>query len=380
MLMRVDLEESLTDTVYRTVFEPQAWADAMRLAALAFPSNGQTFYFLNKSTGRIRPVALEGIAPRWLPEFDALYFAPDNPWIELSERLHRPGVVRTNERLHHFLRGDEALYRSAYYNEWMRPQDFRYTLGNTLLAEEGVVANVTLLRSPDMPTFDRHEVAAFERLSRHMTRALRMAVRLERTEASALDMSTLNGLRHGVALVDAELRVIDANRAMEGLLRAGIGLSQREGRFSTTSTQALPALRALVAAAISPMDPAAAHTRSTFLLRQGATTLSLQAAPVRGGAGRYLPSRPLALLTVTRTEVNDPAAPDLLRQHYGCTPSEVRLVTGLLNGLNLRAAAQAAGTTYESGRTTLKRVFMKVNVQSQSQLLSRLLRDLSTPR
>ena len=255
--MRADLEESLTDTVYRTVFEPGAWADAMRLAAEAFPSNGQTFYFLDKPTGRIRPVALEGIAPRWLLEFDALYFAPDNPWIELSERLHRPGVVRTNERLHTFLRGDEALYRSTYYNEWMRPQDFRYTLGNTLLAEEGVVANVTLLRSPDMPTFDRSEVSAFERLSRHMTRALRMAVRLERAEASGLEMSALDALPHGVALVDADLRVVHANRAMEALLRAGIGLRLRDGRLSTTSAQTLPHLRALVAGAISPMQDAA---------------------------------------------------------------------------------------------------------------------------
>jgi DNA-binding CsgD family transcriptional regulator/PAS domain-containing protein len=379
MPLRDDLEESLTDTVYRTVFEPDAWADAMRLAALAFPSNGQTFYFLDKSTGRIRPVALEGIAPRWLSEFDTLYFAPDNPWIELSERLHRPGVVRTNERLHAFLRGDEALYRSAYYNEWMRPQDFRYTLGNTLLAEEGVVANVTLLRSPDMSTFDRSEVAAFERLSRHMTRALRMAVRLERTEVSGLAMSALDGLRHGVALVDADLRVVHANRAMEALLRAGIGLRERHGRLFAVSVQAHMQLRAMVAEAISPLNPAA-EGQPGLLLRHGSTTLSLQATPARGRAGGYLPRRPLALLSATRREVRDPAAPGVLRQEYGCTPAEARLVVGLLDGLNLRAAAEAAGTTYESARTTLKRVFIKVGVQSQSQLVARLLRDLSARR
>ncbi len=375
--MRADLEESLTDTVYRTVFEPGAWAEAMRLAAQAFPSNAQTFYFLDKPTGRVRPVALEGIAPRWLAAFDALYFAPDNPWIELSERLHRPGVVRTNERLHAFLRDDQALYRSAYYNEWMRPQDFRYTLGNTLFAEEGVVANVTLLRAPGMPTFDAGEVAAFERMSRHMTRALRMAVRLERTEASGPGWSALDGLHHGVALVDADLRVVHANRAMEALLRACAGLRQRNGRICATSAQAQTRLRALVAAAASPTQHAASAMQTVWL-REGPTTLCLQATPAPSGGG-YLPRRPLALLTATRTEVNDPAAPGLLRQLYGCTPSETRLVTGLLHGLNLRAAAQAAGTTYETARTTLKRVFLKVGVQSQAQLLSRLLRDLSMP-
>ncbi len=376
--MRADLEESLIDTVYRTVFEPDAWAQAMRLAAEAFPSNGQTFYFLDKPTGRVRPVALEGIAPRWLNDFDALYFAPDNPWIELSERLHRPGVVRTNERLHAFLRDDQALYRSAYYNEWMRPQDFRYTLGNTLLAEDGVVANVTLLRSPDMPTFDRREVSAFERLSRHMTRALRMAVRLERAEMCGLEMAALDGLHHGVALIDANLRVVHANRAMEALLRAGTGLRLRDGRLVTPSVHSQSQLSALLAAAISPLD-GAATTCAGVVLREGSTTLSLHAAPARVQAGRYLPHQALAVLTVTQTGTPDPAAPGWLRQHYGCTPSEVRLVTGLLEGRNLRDAADAAGTTYETARTTLKRVFVKVGVQSQAQLLSRLLRDLCAP-
>lgn len=377
--MRADLEESLIDTVYRTVFEPDAWAEAMRLAADAFPSNGQTFYFLDKPTGHVRPVALEGIAPRWLNAFDALYFAPDNPWIELSERLHRPGVVRTNERLHAFLRDDHALYRSAYYNEWMRPQDFRYTLGNTLLAEEGVVANVTLLRSPDMPTFDRREVSAFERLSRHMTRALRMSVRLERAAASGLEMAALDGLHHGVALVDAKLRVVHANRAMESLLRAGAGLRLRDGRLVTTTVQAQSQLTALVAAAISPMG-AGADARPAVMLRQGSTTLSLHATSARIQGGGYLPRPALAVLSVTRTGMDDPATPGWLRQQYGCTPSEARLVMGLLDGMNLRAAADAAGTTYETARTTLKRVFVKVGVQSQSQLLSRLLRDLSPAR
>lgn len=128
--------------------------------------NGQTFYFLDKTSGQIRPVALEGVTPPWLATFNDLYFARDNPWIRVSERLHRPGVVRPNERLDAFMREDD------------------------------VVANVTLLREPGMPTFDRHEVAAFERLSRHMTRALRLAVRLEHAEATGLGMAALDSLRH----------------------------------------------------------------------------------------------------------------------------------------------------------------------------------------
>lgn len=378
--MRSDLEESLTDTVYRTVFEPDAWAEAMRLCAQAFPSNGQTFYFLDKTSGQIRPIALEGIAPRWLDGFDSLYFAPDNPWLQVSDRLHRPGVVRTNERLAAFMADGEALYRSAYYNEWMRPQGFRYTLGNTLFAEDEVVANVTLLREPGMPTFNRREVAAFERLSQHMTRALRLAVRLEHVAATGLGMTALDSLRHGVALVDHQLRVVYANAAMEALLRRAHGLRLREGRLATASQVPQERLQAMVTAALAPAAAGTPSPDALTLATGPSATLTLQASPARGTAARYLPHPPLALLTATPLHPDDPVPQSALRQLYGCTPAETRLAMGLVSGLTLRAAAQASGTSYETARTTLKRVFVKVGVHSQSQLVARLLRDLPLPR
>lgn len=377
--MQADLEEALTDTVYRTVLEPDAWAGVMRLTAEAFPSNAQTFYFLDKLSGRVQPVALEGIAPRWLDTFDALYFAPDNPWIKVSHRLHRPGVVRTNERLARLLRDQQALYRSAYYNDWMRPQDFRTTLGTTLFAEEDVVANVTLLRAPDMPTFGPGEVAAFERLSRHMTRALRMGVQLERAEASGLGPGTFEGMRQGMALIDRRLRVVHANRAMERVLREGTGLMLRDGRLATPSVLAQQHLQAMVDAAVSPLDPAAPATHALQLPLGPGAALTVRAMPARGGRGHYMPAQALALLTVARTDASDPVPWGILQRRYACTPAETRLVMGMVNGLSLREAAAAAGTSYESARTTLKRVFVKLGVHSQSQLISRLLRELPPP-
>ena len=172
--MRTSLTEELIDSVYRAALQASAWQDVMRLVSQAFPSSSQTFYFLHRQSRHIQPVWLSGIETKWVRCFDALYFAADNPWIRHTEQLHRPGVVRTNERLDRFTKQHGALYRSSYYNDWMRPQDLRYTIGNTLLAEGDMVANITLMRPPDMPTFATQEVHAFEQLSRHMTRALQM--------------------------------------------------------------------------------------------------------------------------------------------------------------------------------------------------------------
>lgn len=48
----------------------------------------------------------------------------------------------------------------------------------------------------------------------------------------------------------------------------------------------------------------------------------------------------------------------------------------LVSCLTLRAAAHAAGTSCETARTTLKRVFIKVGVHSQPQLVVRLMKTL----
>ena len=325
-------QDELTDAVYRAALEPTAWGDVMRLMKARFPSTAQTFYFLHRGSHQVGPISLSGVEPAWLASFDEFYFAPDNPWIRFTEQLHQPGVVRTNERLDAFIREHGTLYRSSYYNEWMRPHGFRYSLGSTLLAGDGIVANVTLLRPPDTATFSSEEVAAFTRLTGHLTRALQMAIRLERAETGLTSVHALAALPQAVALVDASHRVVYANAAMESRLREAKGLSLRHGVLHAMRAQ--PQLAALVSGAIGP----AAGTGQPPLIRACGerSHLVVHAMPVTGAIGRYLPAASMALLMVV-----GPAGPrspscDELRQRYGYTHAEARLAQLIVQGKRLR--------------------------------------------
>jgi len=369
------LQEELTDAVYRAALEPAAWPEVMRLMHARFPSSAQTFYFLDFEPRRVRPICLLGVGPRWVQSFDELYFAGDNPWIRLSERLHRPGVVRTNERLEALIHDADALYRSAYYNEWMRPQGFKYTIGNTLLAGDGVVANVTLLRPGDMPTFDDAEVHAFDVLSRHLTRALQMGVRLEQAENAAAGTAAFDALPQAIALFDGRRRVVYANAAMEALLSASAGLTVRQGVLGATDAVAEHDLTACTAAALAPSDTEVLATAPVIVPLAGGAHLSLHAMPVVGAMGRYLPATPLVLLTATTHSGKASVSADTIRQLYGCTRSEARLTQLLAEGRSLHEAAMAMGVTYGSARVYLKLAFEKVGVHSQAQLVARVLAD-----
>lgn len=371
--MKLALPEDLTDAVYRAVLEPSAWDEVMLQMKPLFPSEAQTFYILHLEPRRVQPVSLVGIAPRWLRCFDDHYFTIDNPWIRLTQRLHRPGVVRTNERLDRFLREPGVLYRSTYYHEWMRPQGFKYTIGNTLLAENGMAANITLLRAPDMPTFSSDEVQAFEVLSKHMTRALQMAVHLERPENSPAGTAALDAMPQAVAVVDAQRRLLYANAAMESLLTRRQGLSLRDGEVKTTDEDAQQRFAAGVADALSSLTTGSAPQ---ILRLADSGHLRLYVMPITTGMRRTLVSKPTVLLVATEHPRLASASHLAISQLYGCTRSEARLAQLLAEGRTLQQAAACMGITHGSARGYMKTVFQKVGVHTQGQLVARVLGDV----
>ncbi|HPU54165.1 MAG TPA: helix-turn-helix transcriptional regulator, partial [Burkholderiaceae bacterium] len=306
-----------------------------------------------------------------------------NPWMRVSERLHRPGVVRTNERLDSFLRESDALYRSGYYNDWMRPQGFRHTMGNTLLSEDDLVANITLMRPVDMNTFSASEVQSFERLSRHMTRALQMAVRLERLEATSTGPAAFDAIPLPIALVDEHRRLLHANPAMESLLRRRKGLELRKGVLIARAVAAQQELAHRVACAIDRSSADWPAPGPLWLPGSPNDCLSVQVMPVAGGQGRYLPPVRCALVMVVDASAvpaaQTPAAQALLVQH-GCTNSEARLAMLICEGRALRAVAADMGITYGTARVYLKTVFEKLDVHTQAQLVARVLQPRAPDR
>jgi DNA-binding CsgD family transcriptional regulator len=377
--MAPSLREELHDAVYGAALDPAAWQNVMPLLRRAFPSDAQTFYFLERQTRQVRPVCLSGVQPRWVRMFDHLYFAPDNPWMQVTKLLHRPGVVRTTERLERFMKARGVLQRSAYYNEWMRPQGFEHNIGNTVLAEGDVVANITLFRPADMPPFGDAEVKAFEDLSRHMTRALRLSMRLERTEHCGTGIQAFDALPQALGLVDARGRLLYANAAMQALLRQrGSALQLRQGELTAVDADAHQRLAAHLVA-VAARATSATHGDGIFLPGRDGGLFSLQAYAVHGTLAQYLPSRRTLLLTLRSCSGRRALPPGAIATGYGCTPREALLARMLSDGRSLRVAAAEMGITYDTARAYLKMVFQKTGSRKQAQLVTRLLGDGIAP-
>lgn len=375
------LVDQLTASIYDAALDPQHWPAVLMQLKACFRTEAETFYILDFTTRRVRQAHLSGIGPAWLACFDEHYFSADNPWIVHSLDLHRPGQVRTNERLDAFARSSGLLYRSQYYNEWMRPQGLHYSIGNTLTTERSGIANVTLLRAPDLPTFDAQEIRLFERLNGHFMRALRIRGLLGEAQLQRHMLAgALDQLRDGLLLVAPDGRLLHGNRVALELLGQGRGLVYRHGRVQAAHDDERPAFKALLRAQAAPAAEAAAGAGSLLLRsRDGGPALRVQVAALELPISSPHAPRRCVLLALSGAGNGGAPPAALLRQAYGLTPAEARLAEALLQGLTLREAAQQLRLSYETARTRLKVVFGKTGTHRQSELLSRLQRELAIP-
>jgi len=69
-----------------------------------------------------------------------------------------------------------------------------------------------------------------------------------------------------------------------------------------------------------------------------------------------------------------------LKNRFGLTPAEARLVLRLMAGDSLRAAAKALDIQYETVRTHLKSIFQKTGTCRQAELVIVVVRALSELR
>lgn len=371
--------DHLVEQIYDAAVDPAAWTGVMQGLKHLFHTEAETLYFLDYTSRTKEYVHIEGVSPAYMHLFPSLFYRDDNPCIR-APHLHRPGVVRTDEILCADLGDSGVLARSVYFNEWMRPQRLRHSMGVTPLAEGGRVLNLSLLRTGDAGAFDAEAQRRFAGIGRHLERSLRMALRLDTMSARrGLAAAALDALRHGVLLLREDGRVLHANRAAEAILRLGGGLALRAGRLRVDEPGAQAALETMLRRLGRPLREAGADMApDSFSLRVDGRRLVLSGARLSGRCGRFLGGRPTVMLLIVDPRAELAGAGALMRRVYGFTPTEARLTSALLAGNSLRVAAEQSGMTYQTARWYLKVLFQKTGTSRQAELVAVLLGELGS--
>ncbi len=373
---------AVTEALYDAAVDPGTWPSVMALLKRQYDTQAEAFYFLDHAAHGLRPVSINGIADGYYRSFSECFYTSDNPCIR-SAALHTPGVVRTDQHLVEYFADPQILRRSTYYNEWMRPQDLAHTMGTTPLVEDDIVLNLSLLRPADRGGFSDAEVREFSRMTGHLQRALRLALQLDtlRRDTSLAGLA-LDQLRHGVAVVDAQGRLLHCNTAAESLLRQQRGLALRRDRLVATDPADQHRLGALLRhCAHHPVDPMPAGlAHFVTCTAPGQAGLIINAVPLRGAQTTFAAPRAAVLVSITDPAPAQPAEGiDAAAALFSLTAAELRLARPLAEGQSLKAAALQAAMSYETARWYLKILFQKTGTRRQAELVHKLLAGQTAP-
>jgi len=353
----------LTDLVYEAAADAQTWPSAMTEIADVLRASAMSLTVIAGAIGKPRPFV---VAPRNDPAWTAIYldrWAAQNLVRERGLGLPVGVPYRFED-----LMPRAAFERTPFYNEWFAPQRQNLGLFMNLVKNGRTVSGIGFYRSRAEGGFGRNEEALLQALGPHLTRAVALNLRLARIgmERSA-SAEMLNCLEQGVLLVDAQARVLFANRAAEVLLREGSGLRMQDGCLAAATPAKSAALRRLIAG--DGVDAGAGLLALPRVdgLPMAAQVLSLKAETT------WLPQAPAAIVFVT-----DPRAAPLPSQKeiqllFDLTAAQTAVASELLNGAGVQAVARRLGISASTVRTHLLEIYQKTGTHRQADLVRLIL-------
>ncbi|MBA8879504.1 helix-turn-helix transcriptional regulator [Phyllobacterium myrsinacearum] len=358
----------LIGQIYLAAFDPTQWTPAIQSTRQLF--NSSAVCLTNHTTNASGTWAFntnqdEGYFRKYIEEH-----THTNPYVSSLSAgpLHRIVADRN-------LFDVDTFRRSAFWNEWMKPQDMYDGLCCKLNHTASSLTFVDIRRGPNQPSFENKEADLFALLTPHFERASQINEQMRL--ASALT-ATFSRLPFGAVLVDADLRILELNDAAGILLEAGHAELMRRNGFLTTQSQSLRQLKKLVAEACGLHMDGLIGTGGRMIVETSTdagqmVNYVLEVAPAFDSPFSGLTIGRCAIVIVKKIDMSNPEGLDeQIRAIFKLTPSEARLAVLLAGGLALKDAAQEAGLRNTTARAYLERLFHKTGTHQQSQLVALL--------
>jgi DNA-binding NarL/FixJ family response regulator len=317
-------------------------------------------------------VDLDGAAGRSIAA-DSARLAHLDP---LARALAKPGDVFTLDEVVEW----DAYVQTEFYDKVIRPYGVRHQLGMFFSEPSGWKCNVGLMNQEGRPAFGEAEKRFFLSFLPHLQTALELYARMKRGESEKrIFEETLDRQTIGAFILDGSGKVIDVNSVGRTLLKGGAGLSVASGRLSLSRSDETARLNQLIRQAVEHREKRSAEA---FVDAISAT------APDGGALGVLVRSvaavdrfesdvSPQVIVYVGDSTQQHMAPERFVARLFGLTPTEALLATLLANGLTLTEAADKLDVTENTVRSYAKKIFAKVGVNRQTELVRLILTSVA---
>jgi DNA-binding CsgD family transcriptional regulator len=269
----------------------------------------------------------------------------------------------------------EELDTEPFYTDFLARHGLRYCLATGISPDPRVAVALSVQRAIGRPEYSTSEVELMAQLGRHAEHSLRLSMRLLDAELTNLGLSdALARVGIGVFALDSLGRVVFANPAAKRLYGESVGLVNGQLRIGTDTVGEEVATAISSALRGNANDLTAAPRPIPVQRASSNRPLIVYVLPIAnsGTLTEQFLTHTRAIVLVIEPEADAPADPAVVRDLLGLTLGEARIASLVGSGLPPRAAALQLGITEETARTVLKRVFSKVGVSRQGQLVALL--------
>jgi DNA-binding CsgD family transcriptional regulator/PAS domain-containing protein len=267
---------------------------------------------------------------------------------------------------------DKEFFEGRFHAEWAKPQRWIDAANVVLEKSATSFALLSVMRDEASGMVDEDMRRRVGLISPHLQRASLIGKAIDAKAGEAATFADmLDGLSAGVILVDAGGRIVHANAAAEGMLRASTVLHSAAGRLAAIHTQSDHALRDVLSAACGGDEtvgvkgialPLTASDGDLYL----AHVLAMTSGDRRGAGARH---GAVAAVFVRRATLGAPAPPEVIARSYMLTPSELRVLLAIVEVGGVPETADTLGIGAATVKTHLHRLFAKTGTSRQADLV-----------
>ncbi len=230
---------------------------------------------------------------------------------------------------------------------------------------------LSVMRSRSRGAFEEAETRTLAIIGRHVEQALQMSLRVTGSEPGAQAMEVaLNAITAGVYVLDADRQLLFTNAR---------GADQAETYFEPGMSRLTPQSEgerhdfASAIAAADRIEPGRLPQACVISGRDGGylSVWAFPATPIASAVGDGSDAARTTLVTL-ELQSDRSIEPALIRDVFGLSLGEARLASLLWTGVEVREAAEHLGITEGTARVVLKRIFRKLGINRQVQLVLRL--------
>jgi DNA-binding CsgD family transcriptional regulator len=364
----------LMEAIYDAVLDSARWADVLAKVADFVGGQAGGIVLKDSAGALITTYCHFGIECRYSHLYAETYWELDPAGMLFAYDVEQVSSIADLVPYEEFRKG-------RFYHEWMRPQGWADAAHAVLEKSATHCLYLCIIRSEASGVVDAEMRRRMGLVVPHVRRAVRIgrAIDLKQAEVTKF-VDILDGLSVSILLIDAGGRVVHANVAGHGMLRAGDFLRTAGGRLVADDAQIEQALREAFVAADNG-DAALGIKSITVPLtaRNGERyighVLPLTSRERRRGS---MACATVAALFVRKAQMDAASPAKGMAKTYNLTPTELRVLLAIIEVGGVPDVAVALGVAESTVKTHLGRLFEKTDTRRQVDLV-KLVAGFSNP-